>query len=437
VPTRITCVAMVILAMTQIAHSETAYEIQWGCKIGDNSSIQESRSVSLDSQGNAFVTGRTNGSLDGLNLGDYDAFLARYDATGSAVWIRQFGTGDRDCGQAVLADPFGNAYVQTISYAQGTGWTDNCLRKYDATGQLLWSQHLGTGGSYDKGGLAGDLAGNVYMIGYTNEGIGDSGWTSFLSKYNGDGNLVWARPVHNWHGYWVRGVAADSVGNTYVTGWQEALNGYASHLDKYDPNGNLLWTHEILAGASEQSEGVMVDAAGHVIVTGFADHSDISPDDPWDGFLNAYEPNGQTLWSRTVGASDPDHFLPEALAMDTDGNILVAGGSAWLGGGWEDFWGAFVSKYNPDGDEIGTQHVGCYYDDRALGIAADNAGNVVLTGSISFWDGPNVWPYPGHTDAGLVSLAIPEPVTLSLLALGGLAILRCRSGQVLRRRKSA
>jgi hypothetical protein len=68
--------------------------------------------VSADGLGNAYLTGYTHGYLDGRPGNPYtDAFLAKYNAAGTLEFTRQFGTGAYDDSRGVSADGLGNAYI--------------------------------------------------------------------------------------------------------------------------------------------------------------------------------------------------------------------------------------------------------------------------------------------------------------------------------------
>jgi Beta-propeller repeat len=56
-----------------------------------------------------YVVGNTDGSLDGINKGNTDAFVRKYD--GGVVWAQQFGTRDFDNAIGVALDTSGNSYV--------------------------------------------------------------------------------------------------------------------------------------------------------------------------------------------------------------------------------------------------------------------------------------------------------------------------------------
>jgi hypothetical protein len=61
----------------------------------------------------------TDGSLGGTNAGGYDAFIRKYDASGTLEWTRQFGTSEYDNGVSVSEDGLGGVYI--------SGWTEGSL----------------------------------------------------------------------------------------------------------------------------------------------------------------------------------------------------------------------------------------------------------------------------------------------------------------------
>ena len=56
-----------------------------------------SRGVASDSDGNIYVKGKTDGSLDGnANSGDYDLFVVKYNSAGVKQWTQQMGSSNYD-----------------------------------------------------------------------------------------------------------------------------------------------------------------------------------------------------------------------------------------------------------------------------------------------------------------------------------------------------
>jgi len=130
-------------------------------------------SIAVDGNGNAYVTGYTNGGLDGANLGGRDIFLAKYDSSGNFLWVKQLGTANEDIGYGVTLDSSGNAYVTGGTQGGLDGNTnrgdyDIFMVKYDSSGSKQWVSQMGTAAEDVGKGIAFDNGRNVaYITGNT------------------------------------------------------------------------------------------------------------------------------------------------------------------------------------------------------------------------------------------------------------------------------
>ena len=104
------------------------------------SSLDYGNGITSDSSGNIFVTGQTWGGLDGnTNSGGTDIFLVKYNSTGTKQWTKQLGTSISEWGQDVTSDSSGNIYVtgSTEGGLDGninSGSYDIFLVKYNSSG---------------------------------------------------------------------------------------------------------------------------------------------------------------------------------------------------------------------------------------------------------------------------------------------------------------
>lgn len=92
----------------------TAQNQQWIRQFG-TSGYEHAGALALDGTGGVFLGGDTEGDLGGTNLGSFDAWLARYDAGGTQMWIRQLGTSAYEITAAATPDSTGGVLV--------CGWT--------------------------------------------------------------------------------------------------------------------------------------------------------------------------------------------------------------------------------------------------------------------------------------------------------------------------
>jgi hypothetical protein len=151
------------------------------------------RSVTVDPGGNAYIAGYSNGNLGGnINQGNGDAFIAKYDGSGTLQWTKLLGSSGQEFGYAVKADSDGSVYVTgstdgDLDGNSNVGLEDVFLAKYDSAGSKKWTKTLGSvesewGAAMDvRNGdidITGETVGN--LDGYTNSG----GTDAFLLQFH-------------------------------------------------------------------------------------------------------------------------------------------------------------------------------------------------------------------------------------------------------------
>jgi len=157
---------------------------------GPASLMDSARDVTVDSLGNVYVTGYVTCDSE---ENDSDYATVKYDTNGNELWVRRYGdpsTGGGDAGRdeayAVAVDSSGNAYVTGESYhgvADGYVYNDSATVKYDANGTQLWvARYKGPGsGSDSTTAIVLDGAGNVYVTGHS--ASGDKATSCLTIKY--------------------------------------------------------------------------------------------------------------------------------------------------------------------------------------------------------------------------------------------------------------
>jgi hypothetical protein len=121
--------------------------LEWTRQLGDGIA----REVSADGLGNVYVTGQAGTGSD------YDVFLSKIDAAGELLWNTQFGSHNFDVGWHVAAEkPLGNVYLAATISGLGP-----LVNKYDAEGNLAWTQQAG-GRFTPPPAVSTDGLGNLY-----------------------------------------------------------------------------------------------------------------------------------------------------------------------------------------------------------------------------------------------------------------------------------
>jgi hypothetical protein len=119
--------------------------------------------------------------LVGIPIRGQGALLERLDPSGTVLWVRDLPF----VGVEVAADPTGVYVTGTAPDHTGS------IHKYDAAGNDVWSQALGS--SFAPYAVAADPRG-VYVVGVANKT--ERSTSSFLSwGYDDDGALLWTRTI--------------------------------------------------------------------------------------------------------------------------------------------------------------------------------------------------------------------------------------------------
>lgn len=317
----------------------------WG---GD--SDDKAYSLVVDSSGNIYVTGYTTS----FGTGDEDAFLVKYDLSGTILWQRTWGGSGQDRAYSIAINSSGsNIYVTglTASFVVGSTY-DAFLLKYNSDGALLWQRTWGESDSatyaYE---VAVDALGNIYVTGGKSGGLGAGYYDAFLLKYNDSGTLLWQKTWGETGWDHAHAVAVDSADNIYVAGNTKSFGVGEEDvfLLKYEPiSGTLQWQKTWGGNDHDRASSVTVDpSSGNIYLVGVTHGFGAGSGDV---FLLNYEPISGTLqWKRTWGGTGNEGGGAHRASVAVDsssGNIYVAGGTRSFSTPYEE---VFLLKYDSTG----------------------------------------------------------------------------------------
>jgi hypothetical protein len=293
--------------------------------------------IAIDDSGNIYVAGESEGSTSTHGIFE-DYAIIKYSPDGETIWIARYNgpAGDYDKANSIDVDTIGNVYVTGVSDGGSTGsgspHFDFATIKYNNVGTLQWiRRHNGTENALDEAKVVKlDHSGNVVVTGSSKySGSSDdyftikyspTGDTLWLSRYNGTGSNS---DIAN-------SLVVDKPGNTFVTGksYGGSSNDYDIVTIKYNSAGDSVWVRRFNGEASYIDEGVglSVDESGNVYVAGHS--SGITT--AFDYTTIKYSDSGAEEWiikyTNSASAGSDEHLT--GMYLDEFSNIYVTGISA-------------------------------------------------------------------------------------------------------------
>jgi len=250
------------------------------------------------------------------------------------------------------------------------------------------------------------------------------------------------------------GIAVDSAGNAYVTGYAESTEasfpvtvgpdlthnggGPDVFVAKVNPAGTaLVYAGYIGGNGHDEGNAIAVDSAGNAYVTGFTSSTEASfpvlggpyltHSGYYDAFVAKVNPAGTALVycgyigaaGLTRGPASPWTALQrlrDGYTESTEASFPVTVGPdlSYNGGVYD----AFVAKVNPTGTAlVYAGYIGGSREDVARGIAVDSAGNAYVTGytfsdqtSFPVTVGPDLTFHDGGFDAFVAKVSADHAV---------------------------
>jgi len=261
------------------------YAISNGKKIWDNrydgpaDGADEATAIAVDSSGNVYVTGRSEGSGTG-----FDYCTVMYDSAGIEKWVATYNgpaSGD-DEATGVAVDTSGNVYVTGKSLGNGTGF-DYCTVMYDSTGNERWAvRYNGPGDNEDVATAIAVNSLGVYVTGRSKGSgtgfdyctimydLGENGGSEqWVERYNYDDSI-------NGHDEAVA-MVIDSTG-IYVTGRSEGDGtSYDYTTVKYDFDGSVILVVRYETSGDDEATAIAVESR-NIYITGISPGSGTAKD---------------------------------------------------------------------------------------------------------------------------------------------------------------
>ncbi len=346
--------------------------------------------VRQTSDGGFIVVGET-----GTQAGDRRVYALKTDASGNAApgWPKTYGGVSESHGYAVLEVKSPDGYM-IVGYQVNVINQDANVYviRTDPDGAVIWENSnyasFCPGGPEYGRGLAATPDGNYVIAGST----GCFGWKGFLTKIDGQGNVLAGWPktyggtsgasseqaysvVVAPDGFVLAGIRGLASGQPPVVGPSDAL------VIKTDPSGNELWRRTYGGADQDEAHAVVLTNNNDYLVLGYTQSygGTVNPNAPWqyqDVYMIKLDASGNTLWQKVKGNKPMASDYGGAGAAVSDGGFVVTGSS---GGN------VLLAKFDENGDNInlgatdltititgtqGTINVGNAIDVASAGVTA-------------------------------------------------------------------
>ena len=367
-----------------------------------SSGPDQSTALTTGLDGSIYVSGYSNGSLDGqANNGGTDGFVTKYNVDGTKAWTRLLGSSADDQNTALTTGLDGAIYVS--GYTNGSldgkgnsGGADAFLTKYAIDGTKIWTRVLGTTGSDQALALTTGTDGSIYVSGFTSgslDGQTNKGsMDAFVTKYTVDGTKVWSQLLGTSTYAQALALTTGLDGSIYVGGFTSGaldLQANSGSMDafvtKYTQDGAKVWSRLIGTSSYDQANALTTGLDGSIYVSGYTYGAldGQANSGGADAFITKYSADGTKVWTRLVGTTGYEQS--NALTTGLDGSIYLSGYtySSLDGQTNAGSMDALVTKFSPDGTKVWTRLLGTSGADQALGLTTGLEGAIYVSGYTS------------------------------------------------------
>jgi len=307
-----------------------------GDKGGGADSIQQT----LD--GGYIIAGGTS-SFGAIN---HDGWILKLDSIGNISWQKTYGSINYECLKSIQ-QTYDGGYIVAGSYTSASGTGDDFwVLKLNSTGNVTWQKAYGGSGSEYAHSIQQTKDNGYIVTGYTSSfGAGNTDF--WILKLDESGDISWQKIYGGSDSDHPHSICQTSDGGYIVAGYTHSFGASIGDFPdlwvlKLDSNGNISWQKTYGGSHSEYADSIKQTIDGGYIVAGRTYFFGAGNADFW---VLKLDENGDVVWEKTYGGSDPEHAY--SIQQTSDGGYIVAGQTYSFGAGHYD---GLVLKLDENGD---------------------------------------------------------------------------------------
>jgi len=369
--------------------------------------------IDIDTQGSVIIAGSTDGQLGNTpNVGNHDAYIAKYDTLHNQQWITQFGTPEFDAATHITIDNLNNIYV--LGYTDGsidgltqTTGTDVFVSKIATSGITQWTTQISASKDHNMSYGIVLMDNNVFIAGATSASMRDE-HDFFIAKLDAQsGAQIWLNETESATDQRAIGLTSDASGNLLLAYKSTEppekdiapVGKTTIKLHAYNITGTnalLMWEKELGSGDHEYNHINMTSTATGTYLSGerFPAFRGFEPPPP-----DAFENSGVFVTKidpASNGAVISDKIYPvressqsETIVVDELDNVYMAGfvfglpgffGDPFQAPPQEEMQNISVIKFNSNAEEQWSASIPATHHAGIKHMVIDNQGSLHLAG---------------------------------------------------------
>jgi hypothetical protein len=351
--------------------------------------------MTVDSEGNAYFFGATDGNLDGMTDSSNELFIVRINADGSEAWVTELTISEGSMlKDGATDDDFLYVCGRTLGALPGhvnAGRWDGILLKLDReTGAIIATDQWGNEGIDGYGNITLDDNGNLFVSAQGSPpGIGGTDDVYLVAKHHSSdlGNL-WRElnppnatgfiaSAEAWGGLTYAPGAVPGDGRLIAGGWYFSATGANAFVSVYENLNSTSPTRphsEIITAPGIRADWVLdnaVDSEGNIYVAGFTTGNlGAPPLGEGDAFVIRFSPALTNPVYRQFGTSRCDVIRKLEIQNDTLFAIGYTYGD-YAGMNADDTQNSgdiFIQKLDTDLNLAGNVQFGTPHEERGYGL---------------------------------------------------------------------
>src|SRR6185436_3078769 len=191
------------------------------------------------------------------------------------------------------------------------------------------------------------------------------------------GNLLWQKSYGGSLNDEARSVQQTTDGGFIVAGYVDGFGAGDKdvYLVKTDSNGDSLWTRTFGGPDEDQGNYVRQTSDGGYIIVGYTWSFAVAA---CDIYIVKTDANGDTLWTKTLGAGGPKRDIGNSIQQTFDGGYIIAGTQSWGTVGYH----IYLIKTDSIGNLVWVKFMCASYHDDANSVLQTMDGGYIVAGLI-------------------------------------------------------